>query len=307
MGLAYWLLPALRRQHTFHVVALFVGVTGLGLWIMQGSNAVTGQLLEIGDHMRYFVIVWLPLATLLCLYALYSYYKYIDKPLRVLALSVLALLVAANFFFAYHHSRPFLYPGESAALWQEQQLYAAPLSWLDRNESQPVVIWGNPRNFSTLHVAVLTKHYVLYEEPGNFMLLPTDEIYERFLVSSYFDNLTAESLKNEMYLFAGRANSFHRPKTILRGIKVCRILFFWDSTHDCGVPPTPVSLLGEDFFIGLKRRFDTDIKPNIQTYLKKYNVSYILKDKILDSQYRPEVLGAIKVYSDERFELYRLP
>jgi len=44
-----------------------------------------------------------------------------------------------------------------------------------------------------------------------------------------------------------------------------------------------------------------------QEYLKKYPVSYILKDVLLDPQYRPEKLGAKRVYSDGRFELYYLP
>ena len=58
----YWRVPFLRQQRIFSVTALFLCVTGMALWIMQSSNIVTGQLLEIGDHMRRFIIVWLPMA-----------------------------------------------------------------------------------------------------------------------------------------------------------------------------------------------------------------------------------------------------
>ncbi|MSR71027.1 hypothetical protein EXS62_03255 [Candidatus Kaiserbacteria bacterium] len=307
MLLLYWRLPALRRERTFGVVALFVCVTGLGLWIMQGSNALTGQLLEIGDHMRFFIIVWLPLGTLLGAYALYHYRTQIPKALRTLVGILLACLVGANIYFAYVHTHPFLYPGESVAIWKEQQLYQAPLSWLDAHEAQPVVVWGNPHDFSTVHVPVLTKHYVLYEEPAQFMLLPTDEIYERYLVSSYFDVPTTEDLKRDMNMFVGRANAYHLPKTIERGVKLCRIFFFWDRGHDCGEVPTPVGLLGEKYFADLAARFKNDIQPNIKMYLQKYHVAYVLKDKVLDTAYHPEVLGGVRVYQDDRFELYQLP
>ncbi len=71
--------------------------------------------------------------------------------------------------------------------------------------------------------------------------------------------------------------------------------------------PTPISLLGEKFFSDLGQKFRTDVKPNIKAYLKKYNVSYIIKDIVLDVQFHPEKLGAMRVYSDGRFEIYRLP
>ncbi|OGG77937.1 hypothetical protein A3B35_02145 [Candidatus Kaiserbacteria bacterium RIFCSPLOWO2_01_FULL_54_24] len=307
VALIYWRAPLLRQQRTFHVAALFLCVTGMALWIMQGSNVITGQLLEIGDHMRRFIIVWLPLATTLSAYALYNYHEYLSKPLRSLAAAALVCLVGANLYFAYHHSHPFRAPLESAAIWKEQQLYAAPLQWLESHEAEPVVVWGNQRDFSTIHVPVLTKHYALFVEAAQFMLLPTDEIRERYLVSRYFDGVTVESLKEDMLPHAGRANTFHLPKTIERGIKICRIIFFWNKGHDCGVPPTPQALMGEAYFDGLVARFETDIKPNIEEYLKKYQVSYILKDIKRDPQYRPEVLGAVRVYQDARFEVYKLP
>ena len=53
-------------------------------------------------------------------------------------------------------------------------------------------------------------------------------------------------------------------------------------------------------------KFQNDIRPNIGSYLKKYNVSYILKETALDTAYTPEALGARLVWSNGRFELYRL-
>jgi hypothetical protein len=83
-------------------------------------------------------------------------------------------------------------------------------------------------------------------------------------------------------------------------------MYFWDKNKNCGILLTPAELLGDKFFANLEQEFQTDIKPNIKMYLKKYHVSYILKDDILDPQYHPEKLGAMRVYNDGRFEIYRV-
>ena len=140
-----------------------------------------------------------------------------------------------------------------------------------------------------------------------WQLVPDSEFRERYLVSQYFNDPTIASLKSTMWTYLGRQDAAHKAKTIERGIKICRILFFWDTSKDCGTPPTAISLLGEKFFSDLEQKFQTDIKPNIKAYLKKYHVSYIIKDTVLDPQYHPEKLGATRVYSDQRFEIYRLP
>ena len=110
-----------------------------------------------------------------------------------------------------------------------------------------------------------------------------------------------------MRLYLGRGDYPHKPKTIARGIKICRILFFWDENKDCGTPPTYQEFIGDEVFATLEHKFRTDIKPNIKAYLAKYHVSYILKDKVLNPRYQPENIGAVLVYADDRYEIYRLP
>lgn len=300
----YWVMPAERRQKALPLV-LFLAVTGLALWIMQGSNVVTGKLWEIGDHMRRFIIVWLPLAAALLGYLWMTNRERLSKMWRYATVGALVLLAGANLYFAYHHSHPFREPGSLQEVWKDQQLYAAPLRWLDAAETKPVVVWGDPTLFSTAHVPVLTKHYVLFEEPALFMLGSTDELRERYLVSHYFDGITVEGLKTDMLPHAGRANTFHLPKTIERQVKVCRLFFFWDTGHECGVAPTPQELIGEEYFDTLAARFTDDIKPRIKEYVAKYQVSYVLKDVLHNADWAPQQLGATKVYDDGRFEIYK--
>ncbi len=304
-ALLYWQVAPVPRR-TFAPALIFVAATGAALFAMQGSNMVTSSLLEIGDHVRRFIIVWLPLATALLAYMLYSCRARMPRLFVRLAGAAVVLLALANVYFMYHHSHPFREPGKLQDVWQEQQRYGAPVRYLEQAEPEPVVVWGNADDFSTIHVPVLSKHYVLFVEPAQFMLMPTDEVRERYLVSRYFDDVTIESLKGDILLHAGRAYAFHLPKTIERGIKVCKLIKFRDQ-DSCGVAPTPEELLGEAYFAGLLERLETDIRPNIKEYLRKYQVSYVLKDTGKDTHYRPEELGGERVYKDDYFELYKLP
>lgn len=301
----WWCVPALRSR-TLAIVLLFVCASGLALWIVQGSNIITGIVWETGDHLRRFIIVWLPLATSLLMYAAYEHRAKLQRGMRLLAAGTLALLALANIYFMHHHSHPFREPGALRATWQEQQRYAAPLRWLEEREPEPVVVWGDSMLFSTIHVPVLTRHYVLYVEPANYMLMPTDEIRERYLVSRYFDGATARMLQEEdsMLRHAGRANTYHVPQTMKREAALCRLILL---NGGCGAAPTPQELMGQEYFEGLAAQFSDDIVPNIQQYLKKYQVSYILKDTRHNASWKPEVLGGVLVYQDEYFELYKLP
>lgn len=304
----WWHMRDEERSHVA-VAMVFVGVAGLALWILQGSNLITGKLWETGDHLRRFIIVWLPLGTSLAAYMAYRYRQHFSVVTRAGVSVALVLLAGANIYFAYAHSHPFRESGGLVAQWQEQQHYAAPLMWLQVHEPEPVVVWGDSELFSTIHVPVLTQHYVLYVEPTNYMLLSNDEVRERYLVSRYFDGVSADSLKEEdsMLRHAGRANTYHIPQTMRREAAVCRLLLWWDRTRDCGTSPTPQQLLGDAYFENLADKFKNDITPNIKQYLKKYQVSYILKDTRHNPSWEPEALGGILVYKDGSFELYNLP
>ncbi len=59
--------------------------------------------------------------------------------------------------------------------------------------------------------------------------MPEEDVHERYLVSQYFNNPTVADLKNDMQFYLGMQDTAFKPKSIERGIKICRILFFWDT------------------------------------------------------------------------------
>ena len=226
--------------------------------------------------------------------------------LRMVLLLFVGILIAVNLLFAYKAITRFeLVPGE-ADLWKKEQAYAGPLAWLREHETDPVVVWANPHADLVTYITSLSPHYVLYQQFGQFNLLSNEEFYERYLVSQYFDNPTTEDLKSDIITYVGRSYSFHYPKTVERGIKICRLLNYIRPDQECGTPPSAAVLLGDQYFTDLENKFTEEIKPHIQDYLAKYHVSYVIKDIQLDTQYHPEKIGGVKVYDDGHFQIYKL-
>jgi len=308
LAILFWRVQALRNDKEFTMLGLFLIVSGLGLWIMQGSNLITGKLLETGEHIRLLLQPWIIFFIVSVGVFLWRMRDRLSLQLKMFSALCLVILCVVSVNYAYKRFSPFLTQNINHEIWQTDQLYAKPFVWLDTNEQNPVVVWSNPYDNLTPYLPILTTHFTLYSWAGMLELVPEDEIRERYLVSQYFDNPTAEDLQNvdNMIMYLGRRDIPHEAKTLERGVKICRILFFWDKNHDCGVIQTPQELLGEKFFSDLEKRFKTDIKPNIKAYLAKYHVAYIVKDKILDKQYRPETLGAVLVYADDRYEIWHL-
>ncbi len=307
LAVLYWRAPALRTGE-FRRLFLFAAVGGLGLWITQGSNALTGVLVETGEHVRILILPWVLFVTVIL--GTYLWRRCADLALPVRALSVVAigiLTLVSAYYTQYYFMSFVAIPESRRDAWAEEQNFIKPFEWLQTREQNAVVVWSDPQDEITSTLPIFTRHFTLYTPIGMWHLVSTEELIERYLVSQYFNNPTAADLKSDIGAYLGRQDVFHIAKTIEREVKLCRIFFFWNPSRDCGAMPTSVELLGEPFFAGLEQKFISDIKPNMKQYLKKYNVSYILKDVIRNPNWHPEALGAKPVYSDGRYELYRLP
>jgi hypothetical protein len=307
--LLYLRKSAVRKDREFVLLSIFLTTSGLGLWVMQGSNLVTGKLLETGEHVRTLIIPWLSFATILVASYLWQRRAQLTKRLRALSIILVGACALASCYFFNLYFVPFVNVAPEISNWKTEELYAKPFAWLNAADKGPVVVWSDPHDGLATYLPIFTKDFTLYSSAGLSLLVPEGEIRERYLISQYFTNPTTADLESnsEMGMYLGRHDIPHEAMTIARRVKICKILFFWDKNKNCGTEPTSQELLGDQFFTNLETRFQTDIKPNIKAYLKKYHVSYIIKDDVLDPQYNPEELGALRVYTDGRFEIYRLP
>ena len=306
IAFVYWRVPALREDNRFLFAGIFAALTGLGIWIMQGSNLITGKLLETGEHIRPFIGPWLALAGAALAWTLWRKRDLLVGWGATVALAGVAALVFGGLIFVKQNFYHYVDVGNAASAWRQEQGYAAPLRWIDSQQKNPVVIWTPPNGEFGLYVPTLSRDYVLYAGGVLWTLTSNQEIYERYLVASYFDNPDVAYLKENFSEYMGRQDVYHRAKTIERGIKLCRIFYFFDASHDCGAPPTSLGLIGEAFFEGLERKFAQDVRQDINAYLQKYHVSYIIKDTVRNPLWNPQSLGARLMWSDERYEVYKL-
>lgn len=301
----------LASNASFRTLACFLVFTGLGLWLMQVSNVLTGKLLENAQHMTFFITGWIIIFALALGALLWRHRSELGRGTRLFAaFGVLVFAAYGGYQMARDYLPTYVEPLWTPSVlqaWRAEEGYRAPLAWIDAHETKPVVIWEDPHDQVTWDTPLLSRDYVLFAVPGMWHLVPDGEIVERYLVAEYFENPAESDLKSDMALYLGRQWVFHLPKTIERQVKFCRLIHFYDRTHPCGTIPTAVDVIGEARFAAWEEKFVSDIKPHIQAYLAKYHVAYILKDAVLHPEYHPETLGAAKVYDDGRFQLWKLP
>ncbi len=303
----WWRNPTMRRAPAFQLLLLFAFVSGLGLWIMQGSNLVTGKLLETGEHIRAFIGPWLAFCIVPLGYALSHSWKAMSAVSRVAGIVLAGALLCGAGVFVHDYFFQYIDVSGRAHDWKELQGLQAPLQWIDSQQPQPVVIWTEPTDNFATYIPTLSRDYVLYSPGAMFTLVSDAEFHERYLVAGYFDNPSVDDLKNHFADYVGRQDAYHHAKTVERAVKLCKVLhFFINRAHDCGTVPTPVDLMGEAFFTNLETHFTQDIKLDIKTYLQKYHVSYVIKDTLLEPQVKPEAVGGKLEYNDGRYEVYRL-
>lgn len=286
---------------------LFCITSGLGLLMAQTSNVVTGSWFETGEHMRVLIIPWLTIATVAMISVIRQSWRSLPYLRRYAVAAGATALCGASLYFSMAGIAPFLHPRTDGVAWRAEQGYAGALGWL-REHAPSSVVWVDPHAPLANVLPYYTNDYVLYSYWGGFELMSDNEWYERYLVARYFDRPSTADLSatTTMGYYLGRRDLFHQAKTIEREVKVCRMLFFWRHAV-CGDIPTSQSLLGQAFFSGLANHFANDIAPNIKDYLQKYHVSYVLKNTAVNTSWRPEALGATRVYADNVYEIYRFP
>lgn len=318
IGLVLLFLAFLRyRQKAFFLnlkvlyILEFIAISGLGLWVMEGSNLFTGKLLETAEHVKLFIYKFELIDAVLLGTLLHTYRDQFSRVVRRCGWLVVSILLLMSAYYTYLYFYvsfvSVLSSPQSMQDWRDEQAYQGPINWLNEHEKEPVVVWTDPDEYISWYVAVLSNHYVLFATPSIWHLTSDEEIRERYLVAEYFNKPTIDDLKKDIPVYMGRNIVYHQAKTIERKVKICRILFFFDTRHDCGVIPSSLDVIGENTFTALEEKYTTDIRPNIAEYLQKYHVRYVLKDKKLHSNYEPQSLGGVLVYSDVRYELYKLP
>lgn len=292
--LAVWFMTP-REKRSSPAMVFFV-TTGVAIIATASSNIITGKDVETAIHIVRFAYVWAALALAYALSARFGTHRITLR--SVYGLSGICL-VGAILFFGYDGIQAVEgLPGVAAPSALASQAYAAPLLWLQQNTPPGSVVFADD-SFSD-YVPLMTDDYVLFDPDGEVYLMSDSDAADRYLASRIFDNLTLTDIENDYRLYAGAGNADDAPATADRLAKLCDVFI----RHDCPPQQTGVSLAGTSYFENLYAQYQEFLPFSAQT-LARYDVSYIVKDTLLDPQFTPEKLpGTHLVATVGRFEIY---
>ncbi|HEY4505066.1 MAG TPA: hypothetical protein VJI73_04830 [Candidatus Paceibacterota bacterium] len=294
-----------QRKELRSGILTFVA-SGLGVIILSASNWVTGLDLEIAQHVQRFAILLLAVVTVILFYLIGSNYYEITKSSKIRTATILSLLVLLS-WGNISYGKDFIQTisSDNSEKIRERQQYANALSFLEKRETEPVVILAQANSQFNSYIPMLTKHYVLFADDGALHLVSSGEVEERYLVAKYFESPNEEDIGRDMQLYAGSAINRHEVNTHNRAVRICRILRLDLVGRDCGILVTSHEL-NRSYVDSLYERYKNEIEPNIKQELVKFGVSYIIKDNLYESGFKPERLPGIKnVYFDARFSVYK--
>lgn len=294
---------------------LFFVLMGVAMVVVTFSSVITGKELEIAQHVTRFIALWYAFAFVFgwCVFVRSTIWQSLRLKRRILFVCLLCLSLVGLFQLAAIYGiasliRPGV--GRANATLRNEQSVGPAIAWLEKNETQPHVIWTPEDSPIANQISVLSKHYVLFVNPGILHILSDKEVEERYLLSKALDPVTVDDIKRDFKIFAGAGNAVHASKTHNRGVRICQILLLNKVGIPCGEMTTPVSLKGGAYFADLYTKLNNDIRPNLASELAKFHVSYVVADQALhpgfESALQEKLPTATRVFSDARFSIYKI-
>lgn len=271
--------------------------SGMSLFLISVSNIVTGKELETAQHAGRFITLWMAIFFPVVLWNFYKYRKELFKLnwIKLIVLFVVSFLCLGFLLSNFNRSLPFKKIAEADVV--SIQDYSIPLNWLEKKETDPIVIWAD-EEIST-YIPILTKHYVLWHPAGGLHLMSTIENEDRFLFSRIGTTTTDEIfLHYREFEGAGAvwrySNSFYKNRINCFILKECREdieLRDWVGTT------TIQNLLDREI----------ELKNDLAGNLKKYKVSYIISDiSKKEDGYFMSLFKEKEVWRNERFVIYKI-
>lgn len=300
--------PYIDANERTTVIPFFV-IVGLSMTAVMFSNIITGKDLELPQHIERFVVIWFALASVyLCSRLLRGEMsRNISASTFVLGVLLIAVVSFGNIRYLINGGPGMMFsPAFNFTFYKQVQGFDVPLSWLRDNVKEQSVIWADPHGHINDYIVTQSQHYVLFKAAGVLHIVSNKELEERYLVANYFD-LSEADLENDYWSYGGVGNAVHQWKTENRRVRVCKILHLDYLGHPCGELTDRVSWKGKSYFTELYQEYLDMVKPNIEDELKKYHVSYAIRDNETDTPvFKPGTLaGAREIYTDGRFTIYK--
>lgn len=307
----YWWIQQVRENNNYKKAGIFFGLFGGAVCITSISNVFMGKELETAQHIDRFTKIWFGTSCIVWVVFCKEYFSQllcigIVRKLLVLVAVLLTVIGGSMYYVGDELSYLTVVPKRNENAVQSQKIIES-LHWLEKNESEPSVVWSNSEKVNSL-LPITTKHYVLFANYGILHLLSSAEVEDRYLVSQYFANLTTADLKKNLRQYAGSARAIHNANTNNRWVILCRSLRLEEINivSNCGQLTTAVDMMGEQYFDTLLTQYYNNSQKIIEK-LAQYHVQYLVKDMSGDQNFAPEKIpGTRLVYEDAQLKIYQL-
>ena len=297
-----WIIFFRKQLKEKNVTPWYFLIVSAAIFLALISNIITGKDFLIATHVNRFIITWFALMLGVEIYYFLTLKLWRGK-IYITVLTVFLMLAGSVTVFAEMKRSvipSFALPYSEAVAVQD---YRAPLSWLNDNESEPKVIWAS--DSVSRYIPYLSKHYVLYPGLLNALLyiVPISEIRERYLISRYFQNPSLETLRREYVYYSGSYFDYKMNDLNLRN-RLCTVVKLDNNFCQRQLVQALISQKDRDI-IDTYQLDKTSVRPHIQEYLKKYQVSYLILDTTQDTISK-KTIPMVPVYNDGRFEIYKI-
>ena len=304
-----WYLTArftsLKEDKDFKFLYSFLLIIGFGIIIVLMSPIITGRDGAIGDHVGRELYFWLAISTSILAYLVFARSNLFQ--LQFYKKMIIVLLLIVNLAPVVKHYKrsllqPFYATRSKTLLVQD---YAKPIAWLHEYDKNPRVVWADGPIGS--FVPILSRHYNMHPPDLAYQYwVPMPEMRERYLISEYFTDpkfLAKGSTISLGHSYVRRLDDLNWKSDLCGIFKIMG--FDRCNPKSSGLTLAQVKSLKDEDIKNLIEKNNKEIKPNIDELLRKYQVTYAIKDKLNKNNFNVEKLKNVtEIYNDSRFIIY---
>lgn len=297
---------SLKEDKDFKFLYSFLLIMGFGILVVLMSPIITGKDGAIGDHVGRELYFWLAISTSLLAYLVFTRSNLFS--LQFYRRFIIILLLVINLVpVVKHYRRSVLQPFHiERSRTISVQDYAKPIAWLHEYDKNPRVVLADGPIGS--FVAIFSRHYNTSPPDVAYQYwISRSEMQERYLVSEYFTDITPEFLAKGSTVPLGLSyvRRFDDLKWKSELCEMFKLVLNKCIPTSSGLTLSQVRALQDEDIKNLIEKNDKEIKPNINELLRKYQVTYAVKDKLNGGNFNVERLKNIKeIYNDGRFVIY---
>lgn len=285
-----------RRKLSISPISLLM-LAGLAAnIIVVNQHLITGMNIQFASHYAMGAIFWAVFSILFLWKAVFL--RDTTKELVTIGASIAAFLMVSIVLLWFMRANFFNYAEMLARnKGMGLQRYTPILNWLNTHTEKDEVVYADSAVSLSYIIPIYTHNNVLYNPYMNFYLLSNEEIYERFTLQRFFENIDEDFVQAN--LTSIYADSYDEKYAhTLQENKVRRMFGFKEKSAE-QLPQDAI-----DEYLSIARSVKE--KGFIQG-LKKYNVHYIVWDKEVDLNWSLDEYGINEpLYQGNNIYVYKL-